>query len=115
LDIEVGLVPSKARSIAPNRKPALLPTKLGCIKIRLTYLTFIPTHIRSVMLQIQGVQPPYIEDICVLMPQAKTFMLIEAYMPAFSKLQSCDLVPKSASLQSFKIMDEDEITLAYVC
>ena len=105
----------KGRSIAPSRKPAILPAKLGCVKIRLTYLTTDPRHIRNIMLQIQGIQPPYMEDIYILMPQAKVFTLIESYMLAFASLQKCDLVPKSAVLQSFKILEEDEITLAYVC
>jgi hypothetical protein len=69
--------------ISPSAKPELLPEKDGYVKIRLTYLTMEPKHIRSAMLRVQGIQPPFMEEVCILMPQARVFPLIETFMPAF--------------------------------
>ena len=101
------------RRIAPTKKPDLVADRLGHVKIRLSYLTVGPKHIRNAMLHTQGIPPPYIEDICILMPQVKVFNLIESFMPAFAVLQDSGLIPKAANIQSFKVLDEDTCTLAY--
>lgn len=100
--------------IAPAQKPELLPYQGGYLKIRLTYLTMEPKHVRNAMLRIQGIEPPYIEDVCILMPCAKAVDMIEAYMLAFQYLQDAGLVPPGTKLQSFKVLLEDDITLAYL-
>ncbi len=97
------------------RKPALLSNKSGYVKIRLTYLTSDSKHIRNTMLQIQGIPSPHLDDICILLPQAKVFLLIECYMRAFASLQECGIIAKTADLWGFQILEEDEITLAYIC
>lgn len=100
--------------IAPAKKPELLPSLPGYMKVRLTYLTAEPKHVRNLMLQIQGIQAPYFEDVCVLFPCGKTYDLLENYMPAFAHLQEAGLVSSTAKLQSHKLLTEDDVTLAYV-
>lgn len=103
------------RPLAPVPKPELVASKSGYVKVRLTYLTSEPKHLRSIVLAKQyGIQPPFHEEISILMPRQKVFTLLEAYLPAFNYLQSCSLVSKSARLMDFEIRDEDDLTLAHV-
>jgi hypothetical protein len=101
--------------IAPPSKPQLLPKKPGYIKTRLSYWTATPSHIRNIALREQcGAQPPYIEDVCVLLLRTRTFSLLESFMPAFDALRAAEVVPQDANLRDFKVLDEDDVTLAYV-
>jgi len=85
------------------------------MKVRISFLTTTPQHIRNLVLRQQcNAQPPFIEDICILMHRMKVFALLEAFMPAFETLRSVEAVPKDANLQDFKVLDEDDSTLAYV-
>lgn len=104
---------AKVQRIAPPAKPELLPHKEGCVKIRLTYLTPEPHHVRNSMLRVQGIKPPYLEEVHILMPQKRVFALIETFMPAFESLQDVGVLSKDATLQSFKLAEEDIQTLAY--
>lgn len=100
--------------VVPAR-PQLLPSKMGYVKIRLTFLTSEPKHIRSIMLRDQyKVEPPYLEDICVLLPLVDTFSILETFIPAFEKLREVGVVAKTSNLLKFKILDEDSHTLSYL-
>jgi hypothetical protein len=103
------------QQIAPPPRPELAATKQGYVKVQLSFLTGLPKHIRNILLREQcGTQPPYIEDICILMPRMKVFTILETYMPAFALLQQVGIVPYDAKLQDFKILDEDQHTLAFL-
>ncbi len=101
-------------AVAPPR-PSPLPSKNGYMKIRLSFLTPEPKHIRSVMLRDQcKAEPPFVEDICVLLPCEKAFSILEAFIPAFENLRESGMVSRTADLLGFKILDGDYNTLAYL-
>lgn len=105
-------VESAGRIIAP---PATAASKPNYLKVRLSYLTPEPKHIRSRMLEQQcRIQPPYLEDVCVLLPRMKVFTILESFIPIFEKLQATGVVSTQANLQSFKVLEEDASTLAYI-
>ena len=111
----VKLDTSEARPIAPVVKPALLASKRGHVKVRLSYLTSQPKHLRSILLyHTCGINPPYTEEVSILLPQSKVFTLLETYIPAFEYLQKAGVVSKTAELRGFDILDEDILTLAYL-
>jgi len=100
--------------VAPTH-PQLLPSKVGYMKVRLTFLTSDPKHIRSVMLREQyRAEPPYLEDVCILLPLKETFSILETFIPAFEKLRESRVVSSTAKLLKFKILDDDLNTLAYL-
>ncbi len=109
---------SVALAVQPAPLPTLYPTavyKDGFVKVRLSFLTNEPKHVRSQTLQrICGSQPPFVEDICVLIPQPRAFAILEAYLPAWEYLREAEIVPPAANLLNFKVMDEDITTLAYL-
>jgi hypothetical protein len=95
--------------------PNAATTRGGFVKVRLSYLTPKPKHLRSVVLgEEYKINPPYTEEVCILMPQSKVFTLLETYLPAFDYLQSCGLVPEQSQLQDTKVLDEDSTTLSYI-
>lgn len=95
--------------------PECVRVKVGYIKVRLSYLTFDPKHMRSQMLRNScGARPPYSEDICVLMPRMKVFPDVNVYNRPFKHLQSCELLTPNAKLTGYTFLDEDDDTLAYV-
>jgi len=108
-------------ALAVQHTPILLPAiptaaaKEDCVKVRLSFLTDEPKHVRSQMLQrLYAAKAPFIEDICVMMPRMQVFAILETFIPAFERLQEADIVPRSANLLSFKVLDEDLTTLAYL-
>ena len=102
----------KEKLVAP---PLTAAKKANYLKVRLSYLTPEPKHIRSVTLEQQcRIKPPFLEDVCVLMPRLKVFTILETYMPIFEKLQAAGIVSNQANLQSFKVLEEDTTTLAYI-
>lgn len=107
-----------APAVTPKQLIAPPPTaasKPNYLKVRLSYLTPEPKHIRSRMLEQQcRVQPPYLEDVCVLLPRMKVFSILENFIPIFEKLQAAGIVSGQANLQSFKVLEEDSSTLAYI-
>ena len=101
--------------IAPPKKPNLVSSKPGYMKVRLSYWTGAPHHIRNVALREQcDAQPPFIEDVYILMHRMKVFSLLENFMPALDVLRVTEVIPQDANLQDFKVLDEDDVTLAYV-
>lgn len=93
----------------------VLPFKDGFTKIRLAFLTDKPKHVRSLMLQqTYGSKPPFVEDVCVLMPCDETFSILETFFSVFKRLQEAGVVDQSAKLLEFKVLDEDTQTLAYL-
>ena len=104
----------RTQRIAPPDAPACIRVKVGCIKVRLDYLTFEPKHMRSQMLRNScGARPPFAEDVCVLMPRMKIFPEISAYAEPFARLQAANVLPSSAKLTGYTILDEDDLTLAF--
>jgi hypothetical protein len=95
--------------------PDVFPAKEGYTKIRLSFLTDDPKHIRSLMLQqIYNVKPPFVEDVCVLLPRMQVFGILATFFPVFERLQEAGIVSPAANLQGFKVLDEDFETLAYL-
>lgn len=100
--------------IAPSR-PKPLPSKIGYVKIKLTFLTNEPKHVRSQMLRLSyNSEPPFVEDICILLPRMQVFSILETFLPAFEKLQESGVVSSTAKLLKFKILDGDTNTLAFL-
>ena len=105
----------RRQRIAPVEAPDCLRVKAGYIKVRLSYLTFDPKHMRSQMLRNScGAKPPYIEDVCILTPRMKVFPSLSTYKAAFEHLQAAGLLAKSDTLITQTVVDEDDSTLAYV-
>ena len=86
----------------------------GHIKVRLQYLTKEPKHLRSMLLSQYGMEPPFIEEACILLPHMRVFPMLECFLPAFKVLCKEGIVPKEAELQGFSILDRDSLTLSYV-
>ena len=106
--------PGRARQIAPPAPPAVAASKEGCLKIRLAYLTSSPKHIRNLILKgAYSIEPPYNEDVCILMPAEKVFTDFETYLNAFELLQRSGVLNAGDILLEAKILVEDEYTLAY--
>ncbi len=91
-----------------------LAQKAGYAKVRLIYRTTTPQHVRSLILNEYGAMPPYVEDVCVLIPRMQVFAILESLIPAFERLQTAKILPADAELIDFKVLDEDSHTLAYV-
>ncbi len=105
----------RTQRIAPIEAPECVRVKVGHIKIRLSYLTFDPKHMRSQMLRNScGARPPFAEDVCILMPRMKVFPNVENYIIPLSRLQFAGVVSPSAKLTGYTFLDEDDDTLAYV-
>jgi len=95
--------------------PEVFPSKEGYTKIRLSFLTDDPKHIRSLMLQqTYNSKPPFVEDVCVLMPRMQVFSILETFFPVFERLREIGVVSPAANLLGFKVLDEDTETLAYL-
>jgi hypothetical protein len=110
---------STALAVIPSplsvKWPDVFSSKEGCTKIRLSFLTDEPKHIRSLMLQqIYGVKPPFVEDVCILMPRMEVFSILETFLPVFERLKETGVVSLNANLLGFKVLDEDTETLAYL-
>jgi hypothetical protein len=102
-------------SALTTKWPDVHPFKDGYTKIRLSFLTDDPKHVRSLMLQqIYNVKPPFVEDVCVLLPRMQVFSILETFFQVFERLQEAGVVSPSANLLGFKVLDEDTETLAYL-
>jgi len=102
------------KNIAP-RLGGLLSYKLGFIKIKLHFTTEEPKHIRSYILKnTWGFNGPYLEDVCVLMRQEAVFQDYFTFIPIFELLQLYNVVSKTAVFRNYTILDEDNLTLAYL-
>lgn len=88
--------------------------KTGYIKVKLYYHTPVAKHFRSMVLQSFGANPPYIEDVCILLPRMKTFDMMECFLAPFERLQVSGIVHPDAQLLAYEIADEDRYTLAYL-
>ena len=98
-----------------STRPEPVAVKDGYVKVRLNFTTSEPKHVRSQMMQqIYHSKPPFIEDVCVLMPSAAVFTLLETFFPAFEWLKEIGVVSPTANLQEFKVLDEDTHTLAFL-
>lgn len=87
----------------------------GHVKVMLRYLTKEPKHLRSMLLsQYTGVIPPYIEEVCILLPHMRVFPVIECFLPIFEVLKKEGIIQQDAELQDFKLLDRDYLTISYV-
>jgi hypothetical protein len=95
-------------------RPEIMVSRKGYIKVRLDYLTTKPRHIRSVMLSDAFMaEGPYTESCRVLVPQNKTYPLIEVFLPAFELLKKFNYVYDTDELVGFKILEDDLYGQAY--
>lgn len=95
--------------------PTTATAKAGFVKVRLSYLTGEPRHIQSYILRdMFGQAAPFLESICVLLPWNKCFDILDVYVPAFLELVKSRILPPSARLQGFEILEEDELTQAFL-
>ena len=86
----------------------------GHVKVMLRYLTKEPKHLRSMLLsQYTGVIPPYIEEVCILLPHMRVFPVIECFLPIFEVLKKEGIIQQDAELQDFKLLDRDYLTISY--
>jgi hypothetical protein len=95
--------------------PEVYPFKDEYTKIRLSFLTDDPKHVRSLMLQQSyNSKSPFVEDVCVLLPRMQVFSILETFFPVFERLRETGIVSPAANLLGFKVLDEDIETLAYL-
>lgn len=95
-------------------KLALAAELEGCVKVQLFYYTREPKHLRSRVLHSDfGLEPPFVEDIHVLLPADAAFNRLSAYEDMFRRLQFAQVLTVSDKLCNFSIRDEDTRTLAY--
>jgi hypothetical protein len=105
----------EVRPIAPAPTPELAASKPGYVKVRLSYLTMNAQHLRSLLLYtLCHIEPPYTEEVSILLPQMKVFTLLETFIPSFEHLQKSGVVSKTAELQGFKLVVEDDSSLSYI-
>ena len=102
-------------TVAAPAKPTMAPARDGFIKVRLSYLTASPKHIRNIQLRNgYGIQGPYNEDVCILMPADKVFDDFESYLEAFDTLMRSGILHHYDTLVTSTILVEDDLTLAYI-
>jgi hypothetical protein len=88
--------------------------KPGYIKVRLFYHTWEPQHSRSQALIAEfAADPPFVEDVSVLLPVAATYDRLSAFEDIFRLLQHQGVVSSMDKLHQFEFRDEDVRTLAY--
>lgn len=86
----------------------------GYLKVRLFYHTWEPHHVRSQVLQTElRMEPPFVEDISVLISAELVRNHISAFESIFHQLQILGRLKHTDKLKSFEIRDEDVRTLAY--
>lgn len=112
--LDAALPISQVRAI-PLSVPEMASTKDGYIKVRLDFLTQEPRHVHSSLLQSSyDLSGPFLENICVLIPQESCFDLLECFAPFVGELCKTGAVALSARLYAFEILEEDALTLSYV-
>jgi hypothetical protein len=108
-------IPNPHALVAAPPAPPLESSKEGFLKVRLSYLTSHPKHIRNIVLRNgYGIKPPYSEDVCILFPAAKTFNDFETYLGTFESLKLSGVLHANDSLIGITILVEDDLTLAYI-
>ena len=99
----------------PDTKIGIASVMPNHVKVQLRYLTKEAKHLRSFLLSgYTGIGAPYMEEVCILMPYMRVFPVIECFLPPFETLKQEGVVPEDAELQSYRILDHDELTLAYI-
>jgi hypothetical protein len=71
-----------------------------------------PKHIRSLTLRAIGLKPPFVEDVCVLLPAEQVLNRAEAYLGLLELLKESGVI-QAEDLVGFAVLVEDELTLAY--
>lgn len=86
----------------------------GYLKVKLFFQTWESKHIRSQVLETDfRVQPPFTEDISVLLPPEAVFHRLSCFEDVFRALKEAEILALTDKLQSFEVRDEDTRTLAY--
>lgn len=84
------------------------------VKVRLFFHTWEPKHVRSHYLKNEvSAAPPFLEDICVLVPVNRAYDRLSAYQAIFLALQEAGILAKADVLKAFELCVEDTHTLAY--
>lgn len=87
----------------------------GLIKVKLFFKTWEPKHLRSHVLKTEfAAKGPYLEDVCVLLPQAAVTPDLTAFQATFRELIHSGAVGRQSTLVDFLLLIEDHTTLAYV-
>ena len=101
--------------VAAPPAPPVEAEREGFIKVRLTFLTSAPKHVRNLQLRTEyGIKPPYNEDVCILFPAARTFNDFETYLDTFESLKLSGIVHADDILLDATLLIEDDLTLAHV-
>jgi len=61
-----------------------------------------------------GAVPPFMEEVCILLPHKKVYPLRECFLPVFETLRIESIIPQDSTLQEYHILDRDYLTLAYL-
>jgi glyoxylase-like metal-dependent hydrolase (beta-lactamase superfamily II) len=86
----------------------------GHVKVRLYFNTWEPKHLRSHYLRTEAsAEPPFLEDVSVLIPTHQAFDHLSAYNAVFEALRAAGVVAPQDVLKAFEINVEDNHTLAY--
>lgn len=100
--------------VTPESEIGIAPGLPGHVKVRLHYLTGQPKHLRSMLLAQYGAEPPFVEEVYVLLPHMTIFPYLECFLPVFETLKKEEIIPGDAEPQGFKILDHDYLTQSYV-
>jgi hypothetical protein len=92
----------------------LAATLDGYLKVKLFYHTWESKHLRSQVLQTDfKVDPPFTEDVSVLLLPSEVFYRLSAFEDVFRSLKGAEVIELADKLKSFEVRDEDTRTLAY--
>jgi hypothetical protein len=98
----------------PEPQFRLAAARDGYLKVKLFYHTWESKHLRSQVLQTDfKVDPPFTEDISVLLAPAEVFYRLSAFEDIFRALKAAEVLTITDKLKSFEVRDEDTRTLAY--
>lgn len=100
---------------APPPSFDVAPAAPGHIKVRLSYSTYDPKHIRSHFLKNEAsAPPPFLEEVSVLIPLEQAFHRLSAYQGVFLSLIATGILSETDTLKKFELREEDTYTLAYL-
>jgi len=88
--------------------------KANHMKVKLTYQSAQPHTEAALTLQKLGLQPPYVEQVRVLVPGPSVFSDLEAFRPVFEHLRTHRVVPSDSLLTGYAFDDQETAILAYV-
>jgi hypothetical protein len=94
--------------------PTLTAHEPGLVKVRISFETWEPQHMRSHALRTElFVKPPYVEDVCVLLRVGQVTTHRATYDNLLSSLIDLSLVPQRSRVVHFELLVGEKVTLAY--